>query len=143
MTAPPSIDMSGWLHEQLATNILTLNERLKTLDAQIDELFAQAAIIQSMPGFGPFLGATLLVAAGDLRAFPKPVTWQRPLRYSRPLRHVGYLSAQTSVMRDGPNRDYYLNKRASKRTHPSRDRPRPRPRRRRLGTAAGQSDLDL
>ena len=23
-----------------------------------------------MPGFGPFLGASLLVSAGDLRAFP-------------------------------------------------------------------------
>jgi hypothetical protein len=30
----------------------------------------------------------------------------RPLRYSRPLRHVFYLSAQTSMMRPGPNRDY-------------------------------------
>jgi hypothetical protein len=41
----------------------------------------------------------------------------RPLRYSRPLRHAFYLSAQTSMMRAGPNRDYYLKKRASKRTH--------------------------
>lgn len=42
----------------------------------------------------------------------------RPLRYSRPLRHVLYLSAQTSMMRAGPNRDYYLKKRARGATHP-------------------------
>jgi hypothetical protein len=41
----------------------------------------------------------------------------RPLRYSRPLRHVFYLSAQTSMMRAGPNRDYYLKKRARNATH--------------------------
>jgi Transposase IS116/IS110/IS902 family len=41
----------------------------------------------------------------------------RPSRYSRSLRHVFYLSAQTSMMRAGPNRDYYLKKRASGATH--------------------------
>jgi transposase len=136
----PGQDLTAEIITELATNILTLDERLKTLDAQIDELFArhpQAAIIQSMPGFGPFLGASLLVGAGDLRAFPSaghlaaaaglvPVpndsgrrtgNLHRPLRYSRPLRHVFYLSAQTSMMRAGPNREYYLKKRASGATH--------------------------
>ena len=90
-----------------------------------------------MPGFGPILGATLLVAAGDLAAFPSaghlaaaaglvPVpndsgrrtgNLHKPRRYSRPLRHVFYLSAQTSMMRVGPNRDYYLKKRDHGRTH--------------------------
>src|SRR5262249_11574964 len=49
---------------ELAGAILDLDERLKALDAQIQELFAehpQAEIIESMPGFGPFLGASLLV----------------------------------------------------------------------------------
>lgn len=41
----------------------------------------------------------------------------RPLRYSRPLRHVFYLSAQTSMIRPGPNRDYYLKKRDQGATH--------------------------
>ena len=36
----------------------------------------------------------------------------RPKRYSRRLRRVFYLSAQTSIIRDGPNRDFYLKKRA-------------------------------
>ena len=84
-----------------------------------------------MPGFGPFLGASLLVGAGDLPAYPSaghlaaaaglvPVpndsgrrtgNLHRPKRYSRRLRHVFYLSAQTSMMRAGPNRDFYLKKR--------------------------------
>ena len=133
-------ELSATIIAELATNILTLDERLKHLDAQIAATFAQhpqAAIIQSMPGFGPFLGASLLVGAGDLRAFPTaghlaaaaglvPVpndsgrrtgNLHRPKRYSRPLRHVFYLSAQTSMMRPGPNRDYYLKKREHGRTH--------------------------
>ncbi|MBA3803722.1 MAG: IS110 family transposase [Acidimicrobiia bacterium] len=133
-------DLAATIIAELATNILGLDERLKSLDAQIAETFdqhPQAAIIQSMPGFGPFLGASLLVGTGDLRAFPTaghlaaaaglvPVpndsgrrsgNLHRPKRYSRPLRHVFYLSAQTSMMRPGPNRDYYLKKREHGRTH--------------------------
>lgn len=125
---------------ELAGNVLALDQRLKALDAQIAELFTrhpQAEIITSMPGFGPLLGASLLVGASDLRAFPSaghlaaaaglvPVpndsgrrsgNLHRPTRYSRTLRHVFYLSAQTSMMRAGPNRDYYLKKRAHGATH--------------------------
>jgi transposase len=133
-------ELTASIIAELASGILALDERLKALDARIEETFTehpQAAIIQSMPGFGPFLGASLLVGASDLRAFPSaghlaaaaglvPVpndsgrrtgNLHRPLRYSRPLRHVFYLSAQTSMMRAGPNRDYYLKKRARGATH--------------------------
>jgi transposase len=136
----PGQDLSAAIIAELANAILTLDERVKTLDAQIRKVFAehpQAEIIESMPGFGPILGASLLVGAGELRAFPSaghlaaaaglvPVpndsgrrtgNLHRPLRYSRPLRHVFYLSAQTSMMRDGPNRDYYLKKRGRGATH--------------------------
>lgn len=136
----PGQELTASIIAELASAILTLDDRLKALDAQIQEAFAdhpQAEIIQSMPGFGPFLGASLLVGAGDLRAFPSaghlaaaaglvPVpndsgrrtgNLHRPLRYSRPLRHVFYLSAQTSMMRAGPNRDYYLKKRRQGVTH--------------------------
>jgi transposase len=136
----PGQDMTASIVTELATAILGLDDRLKALDAQIQMTFdehPQAAIIQSMPGFGPFLGASLLVGANDLRAFPSaghlaaaaglvPVpndsgrrtgNLHRPLRYSRRLRHVFYLSAQTSMMRAGPNRDYYLKKRAQGATH--------------------------
>jgi transposase len=136
----PGQDLTASIITELAAGILALDERLKALDAQIEQTFAQhpqAAVIQSMPGFGPFLGASLLVGAGDLRAFPSaghlaaaaglvPVpndsgrrtgNLHRPLRYSRPLRHVFYLSAQTSMMRPGPNRDYYLKKRGCGASH--------------------------
>jgi len=136
----PGQDLTASIITELANGILALDDRLKALDAQIEVTFAehpQAAIIQSMPGFGPFLGASLLVGANDLRAFPSaghlaaaaglvPVpddsgrrtgNLHSPLRYSRPLRHVFYLSAQTSMMRAGPNRDYYLKKRSQGATH--------------------------
>jgi transposase len=136
----PAQELTAGIIAELAGSILALDDRLAGLDAQIEQTFAQhpqALIIQSMPGFGPFLGASLLVGAGDLRAFPSaghlaaaaglvPVpndsgrrsgNLHRPLRYSRPLRHVFYLSAQTSMMRAGPNRDYYLKKRTRGATH--------------------------
>ena len=90
-----------------------------------------------MPGIGPILGAEFLVAAGDLATYPDaghlasaavlvPVAkdsgrrtgnLHRPQRYSRRLRRVFYLSAQTSIIRDGPNRTYYLKKRAQGHKH--------------------------
>jgi hypothetical protein len=57
----PGQDLSASIITELATAILALDDRLKALDAQIEATFAehpQAAIIQSMPGFGPFLGTS-------------------------------------------------------------------------------------
>jgi transposase len=136
----PGQDVAAGIIADLARSVLAVDDRIKAVDTQIADTFdehPQAAIIQSMPGFGPIHGATLLVAAGDLAAFPSaghlaaaaglvPVpndsgrrtgNLHRPRRYSRPLRHVFYLSALTSAMRDGPNRDYYLKKRDKGRTH--------------------------
>lgn len=133
-------DVTASIVAELAGSILSQHERLKILDQQIQDAFAQhpqSEIIESIPGFGPVLGASLLVAAGDLAAFPTaghlaaaaglvPVpndsgrrmgNLHKPRRYSRPLRHALYLSAQTSMMRAGPNRDYYLKKREQGRTH--------------------------
>jgi transposase len=136
----PGQDIAAGIISELARNLLALDQRVTELDKQIAAMFdehPQAAIIQSMPGFGPVLGATLLVTAADLAAFPSaghlaaaaglvPVpndsgrragNLHKPRRYSRPLRRVFYLSAQTSMMRDGPSRDYYLKKRQHARTH--------------------------
>ena len=136
----PGQEITASIISRLADSVLAIDARIKDVDAQIAatfELHPQAAIITSMPGFGPFLGASLLAAAGDLRAFPTaghlaaaaglvPVpndsgrrsgNLHKPRRYSRPLRHVFYLSAQTAMMRPGPNRDYYLKKREHGRTH--------------------------
>lgn len=136
----PGQDITAGIASELADSVLALDVRIKDVDARIAatfELHPQSAVITSMPGFGPFLGASLLAAAGDLRAFPSaghlaaaaglvPVpndsgrrsgNLHKPRRYSRPLRHVFYLSAQTAMMRPGPNRDYYLKKREHGRTH--------------------------
>ena len=136
----PGQDITAGIVSELADSILALDVRIKDVDARIAatfELHPQAAVITSMPGFGPFLGASLLAAAGDLRAFPtaghlaaaaglvplpndsgrRSGNLHKPRRYSRPLRHVFYLSAQTAIMRPGPNRDYYLKKREHGRTH--------------------------
>jgi transposase len=136
----PGQDIAAGIISELARSLLALDQRVTELDTQIAAMFAehpQAAVITSMPGFGPILGATLLVTAGNLTAFPSaghlaaaaglvPVpndsgrrtgNLHKPRRYSRPLRHVFYLSAQTSMMRAGPSRDYYLKKREHGRTH--------------------------
>jgi hypothetical protein len=55
----PGQDLTTTIVAELAASILALDERLKTLDEQIEQTFnqhPQATIIQSMPGFGPFLG---------------------------------------------------------------------------------------
>ncbi|MET8959757.1 IS110 family transposase [Streptomyces sp. NPDC004074] len=131
----PGQDVAADIVSDIATQILALDDRLKHIDQQIRQTFRthpQAHIIESLPGMGPILGAEFIVAAGDLAAFadaghlasaaglvPVPRdsgrrtgNLHRPKRYSRRLRRVFYLSAQTSIIREGPNRDYYSKKRA-------------------------------
>ncbi|MER5277958.1 IS110 family transposase [Streptomyces sp. NPDC002809] len=133
-TALPGEDVAAQIVADLAAEILALDDRLKRIDKQIRETFRrhpQAEIIESLPGIGPILGAEFVVAAGDLTAYadaghlasaaglvPVPRdsgrrtgNMHRPKRYSRRLRRVFYLSAQTSMTREGPNRDFYLKKR--------------------------------
>jgi transposase len=133
-TALPGEEIAAQIVADLAAEILALDERLKRIDRQIRETFrrhSQAEIIESMPGLGPILGAEFVVAAGDLAAYadaghlasaaglvPVPRdsgrrtgSLHRPKRYSRRLRRVFYMSAQTSIIREGPNRDFYLKKR--------------------------------
>lgn len=133
-TALPGEDVAAQIVADLAAQILALDDRLKRIDRQIRETFRshpQAEIIESLPGMGPILGAEFVVAAGDLSAYadaghlasaaglvPVPRdsgrrtgNLHRPKRYSRRLRRVFHLSAQTSIIREGPNRDFYLKKR--------------------------------
>ncbi|WSM44864.1 IS110 family transposase (plasmid) [Streptomyces cellulosae] len=133
-TALPGEDVAAQIVADLAAQILALDARLKRIDGQIRDTFRthpQAEIIESLPGMGPILGAEFIVAAGDLSAYtdaghlasaaglvPVPRdsgrrtgNLHRPKRYSRRLRRVFYMSAQTSIIREGPNRDFYLKKR--------------------------------
>ncbi|MDQ8707099.1 IS110 family transposase [Streptomyces sp. LHD-70] len=134
-TALPGEDVAAQIVTDLALQILALDDRLKRINRQVSETFRshpQAEIIESLPGMGPILGAEFIVAAGDFAAYadaghlasaaglvPVPRdsgrrtgNMHRPKRYSRRLRRVFYMSAQTSMMRDGPNRDFYLKKRS-------------------------------
>lgn len=134
-TTLPGEAVAAGIVADLAAQILALDTRISGLDKQITATFRthpQAQVIESLPGIGPILGAELVAAAGDLAAYrdaghlasaaglvPVPRdsgrrtgNLHRPKRYSRRLRRVFYLSAQTSIIRDGPNRDFYLKKRA-------------------------------
>jgi transposase len=133
-TVLPGEPVAAQIVADLAAQILALDDRLNRIDQQIRITFRthpQAEIIESLPGMGPILGAEFVVAAGDLSAYtdaghlasaaglvPVPRdsgrrtgNLHRPKRYSRRLRRVFYLSAQTSIVREGPNRDFYLKKR--------------------------------
>lgn len=131
----PGQDVAATIVTDLATQLLALDERIKDLDRRVTTTFRahpQAEIIESLPGMGPILGAELIAAAGDLNGYANagrlasaaglvPVprdsgrrtgNLHRPVRYSRKLRRVFYLSANAAMMREGPNRDYYLKKRS-------------------------------
>lgn len=134
-TTVPGEKVAANIVAELAQALLDLDDRIGMIDKQVTETFRthpQAKIIESMPGIGPILGAELVVAAGDLGSYtdagrlasaaglvPVPRdsgrrtgNMHRPQRYSRRLRRVFYLSAQTSIIKNGPNRDYYLKKRS-------------------------------
>lgn len=134
-TVVPGQDVAATIVADLATQLLALDDRIKDLDVRVTTTFRahpQAEIIGSLPGMGPILGAELIAAAGDLNGYANagrlasaaglvPVprdsgrrtgNLHRPVRYSRKLRRVFYLSANAAMMREGPNRDYYLKKRS-------------------------------
>lgn len=136
----PGHDVIGGIIADLATQLLALDERLARVDKQIHDSFAehpQAEVITSLPGMGVILGAEFVVATGDLSTYAdagrlasaaglvlvpndsgrRTGNLHQPQRYSRRLRRALYLSAQTSIVREGPNRDYYLKKRSEGRTH--------------------------
>jgi transposase len=140
MTALPGEKRAAKLVCDLAHQLLALDERIKDNDREIRETFRtddRAEIIESMPGMGPILGAEFVAIVGDLSGYRDagrlashaglaPVArdsgrrtgnYHRPKRYNRRLRHVFYMAAQTAMMRPGPSRDYYLEKRAQGMLH--------------------------
>ena len=114
---------------------------IKDIDKTITERFREhpyAHIIESLPGFGPGLGAEFLVVTrGDLESFATPGrlasyaglvpvpkdsgrvsgNLRRPKRYNRRLRRVFYLAALSSLRTDGPSRRFYDRKRAERHIH--------------------------
>ncbi len=126
---------------RLAHQILNLNTELRELDSAIEERFRRhrhAEVIESMPGFGPLLGAELLAATGgDVAAFgtadrlagisglaPVPRdsgrvsgNLRRPRRYDRRLLRAFYLSAQLSIQHSAQSQLFYDRKRAEGKRH--------------------------
>jgi transposase len=138
----PAEATTAALVKQLARKLLDLDREIKDTGKLITSRFRdhpQAAIIESMPGMGPILGAEFLAAAGGdaLTAFGNPgrlasyaglvpvpkdsgrVTGnrRRPKRYNRTLRRVFYMAALSSLRADGPSRTFYQRKRSEHRIH--------------------------
>ncbi|MFB6992791.1 IS110 family transposase [Streptomyces sp. NPDC056178] len=139
-TVLPGEDRAARQVSVMASQLLGVDEQIKETEREIREVFRsdeRAAVIESMPGMGPILGAEFVAIVGDLSGYtdagrlashaglaPVPRdsgrrtgNFQRPKRYHRRLRHIFYLSAQTAMMRPGLSRDYYLRKRAEGQTH--------------------------
>jgi transposase len=129
------------LIKRLARKLLDLDREIKDIDKTIAERFRDhpyAHIIESLPGFGPGLGAEfLVVTGGDMASFATPgrlasyaglvpvprdsgrVTGnlRRPKRYNRRLRRVFYMAALSSIRADGPSRTFYDRKRGERLIH--------------------------
>jgi transposase len=69
----PAQDVASRIVAELAKDILSLKERIESIDEEIGERFfarPEARILISLPGgMGPILGAEFLVAVGDVSAF--------------------------------------------------------------------------
>lgn len=68
----PAEDVACGIIAELAKEVLSLKERIGSIDEQIKQRFfarPEAPILISLPGMGPILGAEFLVAAGDLSTF--------------------------------------------------------------------------
>ncbi|WP_071289832.1 IS110 family transposase [Mycolicibacterium llatzerense] len=132
--ALPGEDVAADLVAELAQGVITLDERIKTTDAAIEERFRRhhlAEVITSIPGMGFRLGAEFLAAVGDpalIGSADQLAAWaglapvskdsgkrtgrlHTPQRYSRRLRRVMYMSALTAIRCDPASKAYYQRKR--------------------------------
>jgi transposase len=139
--ALPGEGATAALVKRLAGKLLDLDREIKDIDKTITERFRahpHAHIIESLPGFGPGLGAEFLViTGGDLTSFatagrlasyaglvPVPRdsgrvsgNLHRPKRYNRRLRRVFYMAALSSIRGSGPSRQFYDRKRGERFIH--------------------------
>jgi len=137
----PGEATTAGLIARLAAQLLDLDRQIKDTDKLLTNRFRahpQAEIIESLPGFGPILGAEFVViTGGDLAGFatsgrlasyaglvPVPqdsgrVTGnlRRPKRYNRRLRRVFYMAALSSIRANGPSRVFYDKKRGERLIH--------------------------
>lgn len=130
----PGEQVAAGLVAQLAKEVIALDDRITTTDADIEDRFRRhplAEVITSLPGIGFRLGAEFLAAVGDpalIGSADQLAAWaglapvsrdsgkrtgrlHTPKRYSRRLRRVMYMSALTAIRSDPPSRAYYQRKR--------------------------------
>jgi transposase len=68
----PAEEVAARIVAELAEEILSLKDRIDTLDEELEQRFfalPEARVLASLPGMGPILGAEFLVAVGVLSAF--------------------------------------------------------------------------
>ncbi|PWI06705.1 IS110 family transposase [Streptomyces sp. NWU339] len=140
-TALPGEKITAQVIRALAKEVMSLNEQIAEIDKLIAAQFREhklSAVISSMPGIGPLLGAEFLaVTAGDMSRFgssdrlasfggvaPVPRdsgnvsgNLHRPRRYHRGLQRVFYTSALISIRSCDASRRFYERKRAEGKRH--------------------------
>ncbi|GAB6925998.1 IS110 family transposase [Rhodococcus erythropolis] len=134
-------DVAASTVAKFAVQVMNVDAEMAELDRDIEERFRShhhAEVIESMPGFGPVLGAEVLaVTGGDFTAFgtadrlagiaglaPVPRdsgrvsgNLRRPRRYDRRLLRTFYLSAQLSLRSCAASQTYYARKRVEGKRH--------------------------
>lgn len=136
----PGEELTASMITTLAGEVMALNEQIRETGTLIEGRFHQhelAAVIESMPGIGPLLGAEFLAATGgDMTFFTTPHrlagfsglapaprdsgrirgNLNRPRRYHRGLNRVFYYSAMISIRTCPESRRFYDRKRAEGKT---------------------------
>jgi transposase len=136
----PAQDVAASIVAELAREVLTLKERVESIDEELEQRFfarPEALILTSLPGMGPILGAEFLVAVGDICAFSsadrlaayaglvpaardsgKRVGNYRRMRGgNKVLKRVFYQSAFASLRASPESRAFYDRKRAEGKRH--------------------------
>jgi transposase len=136
----PAEDVTARIVAELAAEVLSLKESLKTLDEELEKRFfarKEARVLTSLPGVGVILGAEFLVRGGDLSAFEsadklaayaglvpaahdsgKRVGNDRRMRGgNKALKYVFYQSAFASLRSSPESRAFYERKRAEGKRH--------------------------
>jgi transposase len=140
-TVVPGQQTAAKIVAQLARQVIALDSEMDAIEAEITERFrdhAYAPAIESMPGFGPLLGAEFVVGInGDLANFENadrlasiaglaPVphdsgritgNLKRPRRYDRRLLRACYMAAHNSLRTNPESRAFYDRKRAAGKRH--------------------------
>jgi transposase len=136
----PAQDVASRIVAELAAEVLTLKQRIESIDEEIGRRFfvrPEARILSSLPGMGPILGAEFLVCVGDICAFEsadklaayaglvpvahdsgKRVGNRRRMRGgNKTLKRVFYQSAFASLRGCAQSRAFYDRKRAEGKRH--------------------------